>query len=94
LSDEGGDAHQMIKNSIEWLKRWNFQSKIIVGSIRSVADILSAAMAGAHIITIPPELLARMADHKYTRATVSQFMTDAQKAQRMMEMAHPTGKPI
>jgi transaldolase len=80
VSDEGG-------NSAEWLERWKFKSKIIVGSIRSVGDILTAAIAGAHVITIPPEFLGKMADHKYTRETVRQFVTDAEKSMQMMEKA-------
>jgi transaldolase len=55
---------------VEWLERWKYKSRIIVGSIRGVIDIQQAAVAGAHIITIPPQLLNRMAEHKYTRATV------------------------
>ena len=85
VSDEGGNATEVISNSVEWLRRGEFKSKVIVGSIRSVGDILSAAIAGAHIITIPPQFLDKMADHKYTRATVGQFITDAQKAMGMME---------
>ncbi len=85
LSDEGGNAFEVIGNSVDWIERWNFKSKIIVGSIRSVGDILTAVMAGAHIITIPPEFLGKMADHKYTRETVRQFVNDAQKALEMMQ---------
>jgi len=84
VSDEGGNAPEVIKNSVEWLEHWHYKSKIIIGSIRSVGDILAAALAGAHIITIPPQFLDRMADHKYTRETVRQFVTDAQKATEMM----------
>ncbi len=84
VSDEGGNAFEVIKNSAEWLKRWKYKSKIIVGSIRSVADILQAVMAGAHIITVPPQLLTRMVDHKYTRDTVRQFVADAQIALEKM----------
>ncbi len=84
LSDEGGNASEVIKNSAEWLERWKYESRIIVGSVRSVADILQAAIAGAHVITIPPQFLTRMADHKYTRDTVRQFVTDANKALEMM----------
>lgn len=85
VADEGGDAPQVISNAVEWLERWQYRSKVIVGSIRSVGDILSAAMAGAHIVTIPPQFLGKMADHKYTRATQEQFITDAQKALEMMK---------
>jgi transaldolase len=85
VTDEGGNAVEVIKNSVDWLERWKFKSKIIIGSIRSVGDVLSAAMAGAHVITIPPQFLGKMADHQYTRETVRQFVNDAQKALEMME---------
>ena len=89
VSDEGGDAPQLISSSVEWLERWNYKSKIIVGSIRSVGDVLSATLAGAHIITIPPQFLGKMADHKYTRETVKQFVNDARKALEVMEKQKP-----
>ncbi|MCL0036320.1 transaldolase [Dehalococcoidia bacterium] len=85
VTDEGGNATEVIRNSVNWLERWKYKSRIIVGSIRSVGDVLSAAMAGAHIITIPPEFLIKMADHKYSRETVRQFVGDARKALEMME---------
>jgi transaldolase len=87
VADEGGNAPEVVGNSVDWLDRWQYKSKIIVGSIRSVGDILSAALMGAHIITIPPQFLGKMADHKYTRATVKQFIDDAQKALEIMENA-------
>jgi len=92
VGDEGGNVPEVIKNSVEWLEHWKFKSKIIVGSIRSVQDILQAAMAGAHIITIPPQFLTRMADHKYTRETVKQFIADATKAINMMQTVHSGGR--
>ena len=82
VSDEGGNASEVIMNSAEWLEHWEYKSRIIVGSIRSVGDVLQAAIAGAHIITIPPQFITRMADHKYTRETVRQFITDAKEALR------------
>ena len=85
VADEGGNAPEVIRNSVEWLERWKYKSKIIVGSIRSVGDILSATIAGAHIITIPPQFLDKMADHKFTRETVKQFVDDANRALEMME---------
>jgi len=87
LSDEGGNASEVIENAANWLTQWNFKSKLIIGSIRSVGDILNATIAGAHIITIPPAFLTKMADHKYTRETVRQFVADAQKAMTMMKKA-------
>jgi len=85
VADEGGNAPELINKAVNWLKYWNYGSKIVVGSIRGVVDILGAAIAGAHIITIPPQILGKMADHKYSRETAMQFVTDAKKALEMME---------
>ncbi len=84
VADEGGNAPELIMDAVDWLARWDYKSEIIVGSIRGVIDIHQAALAGAHIITIPPQLLTKMADHKFTRVTVAQFTEDAQKALRKM----------
>ena len=80
VADEGNDPALLIRNVRQWLDAWDYTSKIIVGSIRTVMDIQAAALAGAHIITIPPPFLAKMVDHKYTRETVRQFNQDAEKA--------------
>ena len=84
VADEGNDPNLVIRNVRTWLTAWESPAKIIVGSIRTVMDIQSAALAGAHIITIPPQFLPRMVDHKYTRETVKQFNEDAAKALRQM----------
>ena len=80
VADEGNDPAVVIRNVRRWLDDWHYPAEIIVGSIRAVMDIQSAALAGAHIITIPPQFLPKMVDHKYTRETVRQFNQDAQKA--------------
>lgn len=85
IADEGRDAADVIRKTRQWLDLWNYESKIIVGSIRTVMDIQTAALAGAHVITIPPQFLPKMVDHKYTRYTVGQFMRDAQEAMARMK---------
>jgi len=79
VADEGNDPAVVIHNVRRWLDDWEFSTRIIVGSIRTVIDIQNAALAGAHIITIPPQFLPKMVDHRYTRETVRQFVQDAQK---------------
>ncbi len=80
VADEGHDAPRLIKIAVDWLERWEYKTRVIVGSIRGAIDIQNAAAAGAHILTVPPQFLNKMVDHKYTRATVEQFINDAQKA--------------
>ena len=85
VSDEGGDACAIIRSVRGWLDMWHLPSKIIVGSIRSAIDVQAAAMAGAHIVTIPPQFLPKMVDHKYSRDTVRGFVADARKAMEAIE---------
>jgi transaldolase len=87
VADEGNDPSVTIRNVRSWLDDWELPAHIIVGSIRTVMDIQSAALAGAHIITIPPQFLPKMADHRYTRETVRQFMQDAEKTLKEMGKA-------
>jgi transaldolase len=85
VADEGGDASLIIRSVRSWLDLWKSPSKIIVGSIRTTLDVQSAAMAGAHIVTIPPQFLPKMVDHKYSRDTVRGFVADARKAMEVIE---------
>lgn len=80
IADEGNDPTLTIRNVRTWLNEWEYSAKIIVGSVRTAIDIQNAALAGAHIITVPPPFFAKMIDHKYTRDTVRQFNRDAEKA--------------
>jgi transaldolase len=80
VADEGHDAPQLIRQAVEWLKTWDYPSKIIVGSIRELINIQDAALAGAHVITVPPQFMTKLIDHHYSRATVAQFNKDAKKA--------------
>jgi len=92
VADEGNDPNVIIRNVRSWLDAWGYTAKIIVGSIRTVMDIQSAALAGAHIITIPPQFLPKMIDHKYSRETVRQFNQDAAKAAQQVLRARAAAR--
>ncbi len=85
ISDEGNDPKRVISMTAEWLARWSHPAKIIVGSIREAYNVQEAAEAGAHVITIPPKFLKQMADHKYSRFTVEQFLQDGERSRAMIE---------
>lgn len=87
IADEGNDPAVVIRNVRRWLDDWGLSVRIIVGSIRAVMDVQNAALAGAHIITIPPQFLPKMVDHRYTRETVRQFVQDAEKSLAQMDQA-------
>lgn len=79
ISDEGHDAAGVIRATAEWLRLWGYKAQIIVGSIRQTYNIQEAALAGAHVVTVPPQFLGKLLDHKYSRETVRGFIQDAQK---------------
>ncbi len=80
VADEGHDPALIIRGVRRWLEEWGYSARVLVGSIRAVMDVQTAALAGAHIVTIPPPFLPKMLDHKYSRETVRQFNQDGEKA--------------
>jgi transaldolase len=80
VADEGHDAPRLIRQAVDWLRDWEYPSRIIVGSVREVINIQDAVLAGAHVITVPPQFMDKLIDHRYTRETVRQFNQDAEKA--------------
>ena len=78
MSDEGVDSSAVVASVSRWLDAWRYPTRVIVGSIREAINIQDAALAGAHIVTVPPKFLSQMADHKYSRFTVQQFLSDGE----------------
>ncbi len=79
VADEGHDPAPLIRTAAQWVERWGY-GRILVGSIRGNMDFQRAAEAGAHIVTVPPSILDKLVDHKYSRETVRGFNADARKA--------------
>src|SRR5258707_13405068 len=87
VADEGNDPAVVIRNVRNWLDEWKSPARIIVGSIRTVMDIQTAALAGAHIITNPPPILSKMVHHRYTRGTMRPVVPDGQQTIQQMSKA-------
>jgi transaldolase len=79
IDDEGGNYYQVISNCMDFLRRGHFDTRLIVGSIRTVGHVIDAFKAGAHIVTIPPAILEKMTMHRYSLETVRQFEADNAK---------------
>lgn len=79
VDDEGGDYHRMISDCVDFLDNEDTKTELIVGSIRTVGNALDAVRAGAHIVTIPPNILERMMMHRFSLETVRQFEEDNAK---------------
>ena len=81
VDDEGHDSAILVNQACEFLLHWpDYKTKIIVASIRGIRDVQEAAVAGSHILTIPPSLINKMADHRNTRFGVKTFIDDTAKS--------------
>ncbi len=76
-----GQAFKVLKNVREWLDFHKFKGvELIVGSIRGPENVELWARSGAHILTIPPEVIAKSLLSARTKETVAQFIEDAKKS--------------
>jgi transaldolase len=73
VRDSGIDPIRVVQESRRIIEEGNFTTKIIVGSIRKPEDVNEAAVAGAHIITIPYKILVQMPFHQKTEDTIKEF---------------------
>jgi len=73
VKDAGEDAERVVRDSRALLDRMDTPTKIIVGSIRKPEDVAQAAIAGAHIVTIPYKILTQMPFHEKTEETITEF---------------------
>jgi transaldolase len=80
IDDEGGNGPDTVGRLSHWLDESGSDSRVIVGSVRCPRDFQSSAQAGAHIITVPPAILTKIVDHRYSRETAAQFTRDGVSA--------------
>jgi transaldolase len=55
---------------------FGFETQILGASIRSVNHITDCALLGADVVTAPPEILKKLADHPLTDKGLDAFMAD------------------
>ncbi len=85
INNMGYNACGEIAKLRQVLDRTGLRSEIIVGSTREVLNVIEWLEAGAHIVTVVPELLKGMLVHPYSKETVQMFLKDAAKAELLFE---------
>ena len=71
IKDVGGDPIRVIKESSQILQGTGVE--IIIGSIRHFSEIPESLLAGADIVTVPPDVFAKMALHPKTKEELDKF---------------------
>ena len=76
IKDTGYDPSVVVSQVRRLTKGPEVSSEIIVGSIRHLMDVNEAMLAGAHIVTVPPQFFPKMCAHPKTDEAVQQFVTE------------------
>lgn len=87
VSEEHGveQAQKVLSEVREWLDFHGYKNiEIIVGSVRTPENVELWGKSGAHILTIPPEVIAKCLMSARTKETVVQFLNDAAKAMQSL----------
>ena len=79
IKDMNQDPNKIIRITKDVIVKNKSNSEILVGSVRKVEDIESAAEYGAHIATIPPKLFEQSCFHVGSVKAIDQFLEDAKK---------------
>jgi len=80
LDDISQDGIALIKDTADIFSIHGIETEIIAASIRHPLHVTQAALAGAHIATVPPKVLKLLLQHPLTDAGIKRFLEDWQKA--------------
>ena len=76
LDDIGVEGMKLIRDLKTILHNYQMETEIIVASVRNMAHVEQAALAGADIATIPGSLLPTMWKHPLTDIGIERFLKD------------------
>ena len=79
LDDIGLDGMEVVRDSVEIFDRYNLPAQVLAASIRGPQHVTQAALAGAHIATIPFSVMQAMIKHPLTDTGIERFLADSRK---------------
>jgi transaldolase len=76
LDDINQDGMTVVRELTEIFSLYDIESEVLAASIRNPLHVTQAAMAGAHIATLPMKVLQQMIHHPLTDNGIVQFKKD------------------
>lgn len=76
LDDLGQDGMQLIADILEIYDNYTFGTEVLVASVRHPVHVLESARLGADVVTLPPDVLKKLADHPLTDKGLAAFLAD------------------
>jgi transaldolase len=85
LDDVGQIGIDIIPDIVQIYSNYGYKTEVIVASIRHPIHVYEAALAGADIATIPPDVLDKMVKHPLTDVGIERFLADYKKIPQAAE---------
>lgn len=76
LDDIGQEGMNLVREIVEIFDIYGIEAEVIAASIRHPLHVTEAALAGAHVATIPFNVLTQMAKHPLTDIGIDKFLKD------------------
>jgi transaldolase len=76
VDDIGWDGMGLIGDIVQIYDNYDFQTEVLVASVRSPLHVIEAAKAGAHVATLPPAVLRSLFNHPLTDKGLATFLAD------------------
>ena len=76
LDDQGEDGMGLIAEILEIWQGSGFKTEVLVASTRHPRHVVDAARLGAHICTLPYEVMKKLPNHALTDSGLKKFLAD------------------
>ncbi len=81
FDDQGFDGIKLVEDIVSCYRLHGYQTAVLAASIRSVDHIRHSLLAGADIVTVPPQIIETMFSHELmTEKGLEEFIEDAKKS--------------
>jgi transaldolase len=82
LDDAGHNGMEVIREIVSIFNNYQFRTEVLVASIRHPVHVVEAAKIGAHVVTLPPEILGKMMSHPLSDKGLESFLLDWEKVKK------------
>ena len=79
LDDVGQDGMELIADICQMYANYDFETEVLVASIRGPQHVVTAAKIGAEVATMPPQVLRQLYKHPLTDKGLDAFLADWKK---------------
>lgn len=79
LDDISHVGMDLVEQAVTMLENYGYETEVIVASIRNPLHFVEAAMMGAHVATVPYNVLMQLVQHPLTDIGIKKFLADWEK---------------